>query len=462
MAHAESECLLLALPDPCLLAVLQCCAATDQRSVLSAARAHSRLHQAALLALRSIRAIVRQQHKADSVLLYLARHGQQVDSIQIGGTSAVVLQPLPLKQHLSRLVLELLSLQLQPGGAFHGVLGAAAGVAALRQLRLRDCKLLGAAGQALSVLPAGLEHLSISKVTVNDQSVQLATTVLQQLQQLTFLELLGVELQGPELTADSAAVVCDKASPALQPLQALTLLADLRLEDIGCYSDLTASMLSGAHNLTCLHVFGYHVEPAILAGKTQLQNVGLGLGSLSGKAAGVAELLSYLQPLQQLTRLSLPFCLRYVAESPSGSNPVVYLALTASSNLQRLNMSQSILPADAWQHLFPAGRQLPHLTSLNISDVQQASGDHAPAPEGSRLVSCCPSLQCLDMRRLHYSTEVLPPLQGLSTLHSLNLAPFHNSCILEGLMQLTQLKQLTTQSHRGFDELCLASLVSVD
>jgi hypothetical protein len=83
----------------------QCCAA----------RSHSRLHQAALLALCSIRAIVRQQHEADNVLLYLARHGQQVDSIQIGGTSAVVLQPLPLKQHLSRLVLKLLSLSRSQG-----------------------------------------------------------------------------------------------------------------------------------------------------------------------------------------------------------------------------------------------------------------------------------------------------------------------------------------------------------
>jgi hypothetical protein len=62
MAIEESApCLLLELPDPCLLAVLQCCAADDLRSLLCAATAHSRLHQAAFAALRSITAVVRQQ-----------------------------------------------------------------------------------------------------------------------------------------------------------------------------------------------------------------------------------------------------------------------------------------------------------------------------------------------------------------------------------------------------------------
>jgi hypothetical protein len=62
---------LLALPDPCLLAVLQCCAADDRRSLFSAARAHSRLHQAAVLALSSITAVVSHQQQADSVLVYV-------------------------------------------------------------------------------------------------------------------------------------------------------------------------------------------------------------------------------------------------------------------------------------------------------------------------------------------------------------------------------------------------------
>lgn len=55
-------------------------------SLFSAARAHSRLHQAAVLAASSVKAILKQQQKADSVLRYLANHGQHVDSIDIQGS----------------------------------------------------------------------------------------------------------------------------------------------------------------------------------------------------------------------------------------------------------------------------------------------------------------------------------------------------------------------------------------
>jgi hypothetical protein len=59
-------------------------------------------------------------------------------------------------------------LQLQPGDGLQDVLGGA-GLAALKQLRLLDCKLLdAAAAEALAAslwqLPAGLEHLSIRLV----------------------------------------------------------------------------------------------------------------------------------------------------------------------------------------------------------------------------------------------------------------------------------------------------------
>jgi hypothetical protein len=54
--------MLLALPDSCLLALLQSYAADDQRSLFSAARAHSRLHQAAVAALHSITAHAPKQH----------------------------------------------------------------------------------------------------------------------------------------------------------------------------------------------------------------------------------------------------------------------------------------------------------------------------------------------------------------------------------------------------------------
>jgi hypothetical protein len=60
---------------------------------------------------------------------------------------------------------------------------------------------------------------------------------------------------------------------------------------------------------------------------------------------------------------------------------------------------------------------------LNISEVKHPSSDYrnATAPEGSRLVSCCPGLQSLEMRRLQHSAEQLAPLKGLSRLRRLQL-----------------------------------------
>lgn len=75
-AAEEAAVSLVQLPDACLLAVMRCCAADPDspRSVCSAARTHSRLHQAAVEALSSITARVDQQ-QADSVVRYLAKHG---------------------------------------------------------------------------------------------------------------------------------------------------------------------------------------------------------------------------------------------------------------------------------------------------------------------------------------------------------------------------------------------------
>jgi hypothetical protein len=77
--------LLLALPDPCLVDVLRCCAADSHCSLFNAARAHSRLRHAAVLALRSITTVLPNQQKADNVLLFLRNHGAHVDSIDLKG-----------------------------------------------------------------------------------------------------------------------------------------------------------------------------------------------------------------------------------------------------------------------------------------------------------------------------------------------------------------------------------------
>jgi hypothetical protein len=419
MAAADAnESLLLALPDPCLLAVLQCCAADDQRSVLSAARAHSRLHQAAVLAVRSITAVVAQQRQLDDMLLYLSKHRQHIDSVSIKYKGV---QVHPTYIHLSVLLdaaSQLCSWELNgvllvqsSCNEFQGMLPPT-----LTQLQLSSCGLCGtgtaaALAAAVSQL-SGLQHLSLRGLSTHRDWYVFPAGVLQQLQQLTYLELEHAIVDG-----------VDEDSPALQPLQALTRLEDLRLRGLAGDAEgtrVTASMLVGAHLLTRLDLDpDFQLEPAVLAGKTRLQHLQMANSMVEG-AAELAQLLSLLQPLQQLTHLDLTATLWAYREEelPPAAD---YAVLTASSRLQHLNISRCTLPGGAWQHIFPSGRQLPHLRELNINQLEQHSRAKQVAPEGSRLVSCCPGLQCLDMRGVPHGAELLVQLQGLSGLHTLHL-----------------------------------------
>lgn len=81
-SETEESFPLLDLPGPFLLAVLRCCA-HDQRSLLSAAAAHSRLHQVAPTALTSITASVHNQEQLDSLLRYLSNHPGHVVEVHI-------------------------------------------------------------------------------------------------------------------------------------------------------------------------------------------------------------------------------------------------------------------------------------------------------------------------------------------------------------------------------------------
>lgn len=231
----------------------------------------------------------------------------------------------------------------------------------------------------------------------------------------------------------------DPEAPALQPLQALTALADLRLalrEPAG----IDSSLLAGMEDLTRLDLCNSaELEPSALASIPQLQHLQLMQCSLTGGAAGVAQLLFQLPHLSQVTHLDLSRSLTAVLE---GNPPAsAFSALTASSKLQHLDLKGCKVPAAAWQHVFPAaGRQLPHLTTLNISAVSQPQGGAAAAPEG--LVSCCPGLRSLDMQCLQVSAELLLQLQRLSGLRTLFMSPTDAGEGLEAVGQVTGLQEL--------------------
>jgi hypothetical protein len=494
MPSDESASMLLALPDPCLLAVLQCCASDSQRSLLSAARAHCRLHKAAVLVLRNITTVVEQQQQADSVLLYLGRHGQHVDNVDLRGVTprsdlsvhervTVSLRQLHPNLQLNSLHLAHMHLQLQPGDGFQGVLGAAAPLAALKQLSISYCELLDAEegrafAAALSLLPTGLEHISLK--SVYPKYWELPSRMVQSLQQLTYLELAHIH---PKASA--------RNTPALEPLEGLTRLQNLRLadvEDAPCdgynifddnedFATLTTDMLSASQHLTRLQLENnVSWEVGVLEGKTLLQHLDVtNCPDARGVAPSDAELLSHLQQLQQLTHLALPSSM--VDEDGEDTPPAAaYSALTASSKLQHLDIEWCTMPPGVWQHVFPAGRQLPHLQSLNISRVgphRQSIGtefENISAPEGSRLVSCCPGLQWLNMQDLHYSAGLLASLQGLTGLHTLIVRPARalpgpgpnlEEDSLESVLQLTRLRELSVSCPRTAKEGLLLQLTQL-
>jgi hypothetical protein len=445
-AKPQPEFRLVQLPEECLVVLMRCCA-DDPRSLFSAARAHSSLHHAATLVLSSISAKVPQQQQADSVSRYLSNHGQHVSSIDLEGSDINPICQLDYRklQGLSSLKCSRVSLQLRPVQGVQGALGA---LVPLKQLQLDRCKLLdGELGlaAALSLLPE-LQHLSLtSNTSGNGSAPRVVASIMQQLQQLTCLEVVGGHVQRPTST---------------RPLHRLTRLQDLRLERLGDHAIYTS--MSGLQHLTRFRVLGSPerpytsvFEPGALADMTQLQHLEVVSYRITGGSHGMRQLLSNLEPLQQLTHLDLKSTLHSLEVEPPAR---AYSALTASSKLQYLNISGGMLPAGVCQQLVPPDRQLPNLRELvmgYVEDSQHQSGFQA-APDGTRLVSCCRGLRSLLMPGLRYSVAQLSALTGLSSLQGLHVEAFGIPPEgLEEVCQLTGLRKLQLGDPSGDEGLLL-------
>lgn len=438
MAREDSSVqpsLLLALPDPCLQAVLQCCAADDQRTLFNAARAHSRLQKAAELALDSMYVSCTSQQQADSALMFLGQHGEHVGSIRLKGKDqrcvfphtpkdAVNIHQLPPSLQPSNLSFNRLRLQLQPGDCFLGVLGAAAGLAALKRMEINSCRLLDgdeALAAALSRLPAGLEHLCLAPAATTGFGI-FPVRVLQPLQQLTYLELGDVILKG-----------LGEVAPTLQ---AMTRLVDLRLSKVsvshpdGCYSFevISADVLSCASQLTRLAVSncGFETGALALPYQSRLRHLDIEARDYLNRTGRDDSLLELpnLQQMPHLTHLRL-------CANLSGIPAAAFTVLAANSKLQHLDISRCELPDGVWPYIFPVGG-LPHLQKLNVSYVRQESSfdfpfwspipgvsptskqpiykrdwQQAQAPDSCRIVSCCPGLVSLEMQGLAGDSDQL-------------------------------------------------------
>ena len=206
--------------------------------------------------------------------------------------------------------------------------------------------------------------------------------------------------------------------------------------------------------LTSLRLSGYvKLEPGVLGSLTQLQHLAISPKYRRGDThnAGVRQWLHQLQHMQQLTLLRIE---GIVCEDGSASAASLSV-LTASSKLQDLGVIECLLPAGVWQHVFPAGRQLPHLQKLEIYHVSEYLGTvvTAEGPEGTRLVTCCPGLQHLSMhvQDQQYSAELLAALQGLSALRTLLLFAHYSGggdC-LQAVIGLTRLRELSLDVQRS-------------
>ena len=299
-----------------------------------------------MLAASSIRAVVQQQQRLDSVLHYLSNYGEHVGSLDLESVDrGVCIRQLPHDklQGLSSLNFSGLRLQLQPGDGFQGVLGA--GVL-IKQLQFDTCRLLegepglwqpGGLAAALSLLPE-LHHLSFVN-TCFDKSGWLWLPRRLPLQQLTYFELAACPISIDERVG-------------LEFLSSLTSLHELHIQ-CDCAHTIKASNLAGMHILTCLK-FGEYLgsgcscEPGILACKSQLGHVEMPNTNLIGGSVGTtaSEFLSHLQGMQQLTYLDIRNSLDTSEPHPPAA---AYSVITASSKLQHLDIRYSTLPTGVWQ-----------------------------------------------------------------------------------------------------------------
>lgn len=427
---------LLQLPEPCLLAVLRYCA-DEPRSLFSAARAHSRLRQAAAVAMDSISTAVTCNQQLGSVMKYLHKHTAHVKELQLEAMpdARLQLQHIPAGLQLETLDVKGMQLQLAPGRSSRGVLQADM---PLTQLRLAGCMLLDGAAGLPAALPllTSLQHLLVTDPCTSsghgqrhNRAPPFPAQVLQQLQQLTALELSGVKVD----------------RNALQALALLTCLRKLRLLPANSIS-ITTPLLAGMRHLTALQLGTTNLsvaelEPAALAGLTQLQHLDLAHCELHeaspGEAAGQQALLSQLQQLTQLTHLRLYDVLMQCVEVPAAA----FSALTASSRLQHFDVAADSQES-IWECILPAGRQLPHLKWLSGDFVD---ADANPQPEDiARVAACCPAVQELHTHGA-FAAELLSPLtclRGLSKL-MVELADVQGVQVLAQLTGLRVLRLFT-------------------
>jgi hypothetical protein len=155
------------------------------------------------------------------------------------------------------------------------------------------------------------------------------------------------------------------------------------------------------------------VLPATLLPMTQLSS----LSWCPASEVLVDNALFVLEQMQQLSSLHL--------QSMEGESAAEhYAALTASSHLAELSLVMCSMAPTAAQHMFQAGRLLPHLHTISVCGMpydmwnEEAAEIHGlnigPGLDAARLAACCPALQSLGTVVLEEdvcAADLLPLLQ---------------------------------------------------
>jgi len=494
-AESSESSMLLQLPDHLLCHVLQQLR-LDCQSVCSAARAHSRLHKAAVAAMSSICA--KGKHAADSLQQYLTRHGDKVSNVSaqhVVFRVACYKEDLPqLRQQLpicNRLeVLSLQDCQVQLAASATGRPGLLQAAPQLTKLHFQNCILHDTTVSLKAVLQQlpHLQHLAAAYSVYGP----FADGVLQGLTGLTYLSLHG--LTSTCCSASDRRSHCGWSATSkpiqLEHIRSMKQLRGLKLNNFD--EHVSAETFSGLEHLTLLQLTHDNrpitlyfngdqpglrlVDVSALGHLTQLQHLVLQLVipcsrfgthvtdaatevSMDCLLAAVDKLtqLTYLQlsgaashheVLQYSTPENLYTCVGGMrSKRPRTGSAPSYSALSASSRLQRLKLPWFPLPPSAWQHAFAAGRKLLQLQDLTIAGI--SSEVTSPVDDMAGLVSCCPNLQRLNLDASVYHWGLrgrqLEPLKALTHLTELTVTynvPHLRSAAI-GLAQLTGLQSLT-------------------
>jgi hypothetical protein len=286
-----------------------------------------------------------------------------------------------------------------------------------------------------------LQHLVIDVCGLCAMGCAAACQALQTLHGLTHLELqqMGSALQGPQqhlshlknLQVLSLSFAGGEHCPAgLQHLQRLSRLSFLGRVSITQAHSSSIGRLTGLRDLTLKDC---EVEAGALSDVTALQHACL--QGVTWRSAAALE--QWLAQQRHLTRL----------EGGLSYEPAdIFAAVTASTTLQELDLSSSYLASAAWQHMFPAGRQLLHLHTLWLG----WSGYNiavAGAAEVASLVQCCPALRSLQACHVLPVEPSLSRLQHLTCLHALQAQGAAQALSLGSLTLLRQLK--LSNNHAG-------------